>query len=486
MMNKILIVDDETHHLNIYAKVFRESGYVTLGVADLKTAFGALDEFQPDLVLLDIVLGNESGFDLLKLIKSNEKYKSVYVVIITGIKSSADDQAAGLEMGADGFLVRPLAIRELVIRIDAFFRQKRTAEKLRKSEASFRKLIEKNPDAMLIVNSDGKIIFANPAAADLFKAEIDELQNKLFGYPIVHGERTEINLVRHDSEEAIGEMRTINIDWEDKAAVLISIRDITDRKRTEAALKVLNEDLESMIEKRTEQLRLSISEMEAFTYTISHDLRTPLRAIIGFSRLVAEEHGDKLNDEGKILISDILRNTKKMTQLIEDLLEFSRLGTKGVYKKNVDIKNLFRQVFFDLTDETSRSSIDFRIGELSHAYGDSSLLKQVVSNILSNALKFSAGRKSPVIEVECEDTEDMTIYSVSDNGVGFDMKYSGKIYGVFSRLHKESEFEGTGVGLAIAQRIILKHGGSVWAESEEDKGAKFFFSLPKSNGTEMK
>lgn len=197
--DKILLVDDEPFNLEIYTELFSESGYETLAASNSEETFEILEKNQPDLVLLDIVLHNESGLDILKRIKEDSKYQFMYVVMITGALTSSEHQAAGLENGADGYIARPIDNRELIARIEAFLRHKRTMDSLRKSEARFRTIIDKNPDAILIVDKKGDISFANPSAEDLFKLTIDDLMSRIFGYPIVKGEHTEINIVRQET-----------------------------------------------------------------------------------------------------------------------------------------------------------------------------------------------------------------------------------------------------------------------------------------------
>lgn len=252
-------------------------------------------------------------------------------------------------------------------------------------------------------------------------------------------------------------------------------RDITERKRNEQAIRRLNADLE----KQAEQLQAAIKELEAFSYSVSHDLRAPLRAIDGYTRILVEDYETLLDDEGKRVCSVISREARRMGQLIDDLLSFSRLGRKEIYVSRIDMQALANSVFDELAKEENRERIDFVLGSLPAVRGDSSLIRQVWVNLLSNALKFTSNKERAVIEVGSQQSKDETIYYVRDNGAGFDMEYSNKLFGVFQRLHSESEFGGTGVGLAIVQRIIRRHGGHVWAEGEVEKGATLYFALPR-------
>jgi light-regulated signal transduction histidine kinase (bacteriophytochrome) len=222
--------------------------------------------------------------------------------------------------------------------------------------------------------------------------------------------------------------------------------------------------------------------LESFSYSVSHDLRSPLRAIDGYSRIFEEDFADRLDEEGLRLLAVIRTSSKKMGQLIDDLLSFSRMGRKPVDASMVDMDELVDDVW----NEVSAGHADVRLKKsaLPAIWGDRALLRQVLMNLLANAVKYSGNRSQPVVEISAEKGRHEIIYSVRDNGVGFDMRFYNKLFGVFQRLHTESEFPGTGVGLAIAQRVIVRHGGRIWAESELGEYAVFHFSLPIKNTKE--
>jgi light-regulated signal transduction histidine kinase (bacteriophytochrome) len=238
------------------------------------------------------------------------------------------------------------------------------------------------------------------------------------------------------------------------------------------------EELEIRVRERTSALEAANKELESFSYSVSHDLRSPLRAIDGFSRIVLEDYAAALDAEGRRLLGVIRDNARKMGQLIDDLLEYSRLGRKPLASAEIDMKRLVEEVLGELP-ASGGSPPRLEVGVLPPARGDATLLKQVWANLLANAVKFSAGREPPVIEVSGRENGAQCVYCVKDNGAGFDMRYHEKLFNVFQRLHREDEFEGTGVGLAIVQRVVSRHGGRVWAEGIVDAGAAFYFSLPK-------
>jgi len=250
-----------------------------------------------------------------------------------------------------------------------------------------------------------------------------------------------------------------------------------ERIAAEEQVRQMNVDLERRVIERTVQLEAANQDLESFCYSVSHDLRAPLRHIDGFSKILAEDFGPQLSTEAQHCLKRIQAAINNMGNLVDDLLNLSRVSRKGLALQTVKLSDTVRDARAEIAPEQKGRRIDWQVGDLPTVQGDPNLLKQVFINLLANAVKFTRGREAAVIQVGQEIIDGETVIFVRDNGVGFNMKYADKLFGVFQRLHTPEEFEGTGVGLATVQRIIQKHGGRVWAESEPDRGAAFFFTI---------
>jgi PAS domain S-box-containing protein len=271
---------------------------------------------------------------------------------------------------------------------------------------------------------------------------------------------------------------TFRLNKKGRVEVLGVTRDITKRKKAEDEVNTLNAELEKRVNERTEQLEAANTELQAFAYSVSHDLRAPLRAIDGFSRFILEDYSSKLDAEGQRFLGLIRSNTQKMDKLITDILLLSRITRGEQNKSDIDMTKMAVSMFNETVSSENEDKVCFSIDNLPGVFADPIYIKQVWVNLLSNAIKFSSLCEAPEIKIGGYTEDGFNIYYVQDNGVGFNQEYAHKLFGVFQRLHKSDEFEGTGVGLAIVQRIVHRHGGKVWSTGIEGQGAVFYFSLP--------
>ncbi len=252
------------------------------------------------------------------------------------------------------------------------------------------------------------------------------------------------------------------------------------KHQAECRLREFNAELELRVAERTAQLESANKDLEAFCYSVSHDLRAPLRAVDGYTGILVEDHAAGLNPEGQRVCAVIQQSARDMGVLIDDLLEFSRFGRMSMKLSTVDMAAMVQSIFLEVTSASDRERIELQVGVMPSALADPVLMRQVWLNLLANAVKFSTKQAQAVIEVNATETNGEIVYCVRDNGAGFDMHYAGKLFGVFQRLHSVNDFEGTGVGLAIVRRIIERHGGRTWAEGAPGKGATFYFTLHKA------
>ena len=269
-----------------------------------------------------------------------------------------------------------------------------------------------------------------------------------------------------------------NTEKEKRASELVSSN--KELKRAQDRIRKLNEELELKVNLRTSELLEANKELESFSYSVSHDLRAPLRAVSGYAKMLHTKYSAGMDTEANRLLSNILNNGKKMGQLIDELLTFSRLGRKEMVKAPVPMQAMVADICTEVALEKGNKKVKFKLNELAEINADSHAVKQVWINLISNAVKYSHQKTQPVIEIGSVDEDGSVTYHVTDNGAGFDMRYADKLFGVFQRLHSDEEFEGIGVGLAIVHRIVTKHGGRVWANSIVNEGATFYFTLPKN------
>jgi PAS domain S-box-containing protein len=368
--------------------------------------------------------------------------------------------------------------------------------------ALYKSILDSSADLVFLKDSAFTYLMVNKANADFFGKTPEDVIG-LSDYDLMPTENADS--CRLSDQRAIEQNKTlIHVEkvgaeyWEThKFPVLLPdgqmgvggiIRNITEIKHADNKILHLNMELEERVKTRTyelekmnQELKKSNLELEAFTYTVSHDLKTPLRAIDGFSGLLQERVKDSLDPESARFLKIVRDNTRRMDQLIKDLLFFARAGRTEINLVDLDIMEMVRSIFNEINNPEDPTRINLVIHTLPEAVGDPSLMRQVWINLIDNAIKYTRKQKNPSIEIGSYPQDNRQIYYIRDNGVGFNPAYSDKMFGVFQRLHGSDEFEGTGVGLAVVKRILQRHDGDIWAEGKVGEGAKFYFSLPIKN-----
>jgi len=382
-------------------------------------------------------------------------------------------------------------IETLVHQATIVIRRLRAESELRAKTEELDSFFTRNLDLLCIADTDGRFLRLNPEWERTLGYSLSELEGSRF-LDYVHPDDLEPTLAaverlaRGDAViRFVNRYRTKDggfrwVEWRSyprDGLIYAAARDLTDRVEAEAEIRALNEGLERHVRERTLQLEAAVAELEAFSYSVSHDLRAPLRAINGYATILADDFSEGIGSEGRRYCDSIIASTRRMGQLIDDLLAFSRLGRTRLAMEAVDMAELASVAFGEITTERERGQVSLTVGDLAPATGDPVLLRQVWVNLLSNALKFTESVRQPRIDVDCRQEPHEIVYSVRDNGAGFDMRHAGKLFQVFERLHGD-EVEGSGIGLAIVRRAVEAHGGRVWGEGEEGNGATFSFSLP--------
>ncbi len=393
----------------------------------------------------------------------------------------------------DEIIVTPIQKLELAARVSSLL-------KTRQISLEFtRKIVHYSPNAFLLVDQHEIIRLWNKAAESIFGWEANELVGRKIDdlsiaeiftqmtgmiKQVLSGDGSawkEISGITRQCERCTLSVTALPL-FDDESRIshaLVVIEDITQIKAAQEQLAAINEDLETKIKERTEELITTNQELEAFARTVSHDLRAPLRAIMGFSQALREDYVQSLDEDGQKMFARIEKNAMHMNQLIDDLMRLSRYNRMEVNYQRVDLSEIARSIVEDLQASQPERQVDIQIQPNLIAYGDKGLLTVLIDNLFNNAWKFTSAKSQGRIDFFLQEIDGENVFTIQDNGIGFDMTYADKLFGVFQRLHPAESYSGTGIGLATVKRIILRHGGKVWAAAKVNEGAVFYFTLPE-------
>jgi PAS domain S-box-containing protein len=502
---RILIVEDETIVAMDIEQGLKGLGYKVTGMASTgEEAIRLTQQTRPDLVLMDIQLrGDMNGIEAAQQI--HEKWGTPVIFLTAYADEKTVQQAANVE--PFGYLLKPFEDRELHTAIEVALHKhaseqatiEEAEQALHASEERYRQLVENLQDyAIAILDRKGRITTWNTGAERLSGYRADEVIGEhftMFDPPESRSNPEQIlwRALREGSlrQEGWRVRKDGSRFWADIVLTVLRdqqgglqgfadiMRDMTERKRAEEEIRLLNSTLESRVQDRTRALTFANGELEAFSYSIAHDLRGPLRGIAGWLDYLRLQLGQISANEAREYIARSIDSAQRMDQLINDLLKLSQVGAKELTFDDCDLNSIASQVIAELTPQAQGRQIEWNVEPLPLVKCDTGLLKQVFYNLFSNSIKYTKDRPQAVIHVGQSECEGQSCLFVQDNGIGFDMRYASDLFVPFHRLHNAREFEGTGVGLALVQRVVQRHGGRVWAEGKVDEGATFYFALPR-------
>jgi hypothetical protein len=423
-MTMVLIVDDQAPNLYMLDVLLRGHGYEVTSASNGAEALKLAGEDPPDLIITDILMPVMDGFALCRQWRAHESLKNIPFIFYTATYTEPKDEQFALALGADRYIIKPADLNVLVQAI---------AEVL--EEYRMRKLVPSRP----------------PLGAEM---EFFRQHNQALFHKLEHKMLT---------------LESANLDL---------AREIDERKRAEEEIIRLNESLERRVQERTADLAAANLELESFAYSVSHDLRAPLRRIDGWSHVLAEEYGDKLDETARGYLNTIRTEAERMAELIDAILGLSRVTRGGLSKEPVDLGMMAKEVERTLRDSEPGRAVEFAVApDLGEVEADPRLVRALLQNLLGNAWKFTRKKAGARVELGSTERDGRRCFFVRDNGAGFDMAMAEKLFQPFLRLHPAEEYPGVGVGLATVRRIVLRHGGTIWAEGEVGKGATFYFTL---------
>ncbi len=534
---RILIAEDDENSRVLLETALTARGHAVSSANDGADAMAQIQKNQPDLIISDILMPKLDGFELCRQVKSNEQLKDIPVVFYTATYIEAKDKQYAMSLGASRFIVKPMEIISFLKIIDEVIDERkanklpipkqvstsckyldeihteRITEKLTKKINQLKKeqralqesmdynrlLFDQSPIGLALCRMNGELVDVNPAFSRIVGCTVKkaltlnywsigskgmEITQKLLERLEQTGrygpDETEYKL--ENSDLVTVQISGMLLHKNGETFILSTIEDIIHRKKSEDELHRYREHLEEQVADRTVALVAANKELETFSYSVSHDLRAPLRAICGFSESLLEEQNDCLDDNGKADLQRILKAGKRMGELIEALLRLSQIFRCKMHIKTVNLTAIAKDIGAQLQEETPAKRVIFKVQKDVMSQGDEPLLRVALNNLISNAWKYSRKESEPEVEFGKISQEDGNehIYYIKDNGIGLDMQYAKKLFMPFQRLDSAHEFEGTGIGLATVERIFHRHHGKVWVESKVGEGAIFYFTLDKT------
>jgi PAS domain S-box-containing protein len=515
MKQKILIVDDKKANLVALEKVLKELDVEIIKAISGNEALTASlnDDFA--LAILDVQMPEMDGYELAEILRSEDKTKNLPIIFLSAVYSDDSHVLKAYEAGGVDFLIKPYDLYHLLSKVRIFLQLDRQKEELiekielEKSKNYLESILMSVDDSIVVISLDAEIITVNNAALatfgykynEMIGLKIDDLfdddifstwEHSLKNYLSTQDKnklsfpKTETTIKARDQKiipVLISGSALINVEGDVKGAVFVAIN-ISERLLAEKKIQKLNEELEERVKERTLQLEISNKELESFSYSVSHDLRAPLRSIDGFSQALIEEYSDKLDEQGNDYLNRVRSSAQKMSELIDGMLNLAKVTRVALRFGSVNLSAIAKSIAKELRENDKKRTAEFSIAPNLTDTADATLIEAALRNLLENAWKFTSKKPETRIEFGMMKTEGKKTYFVRDNGAGFNMEYADKLFTPFQRLHQPAEFAGTGIGLATIQRIIHRHNGKVWAEGEVENlsvgkagGATFYFTL---------
>ncbi len=518
-INRVFVVDDNDSQLTTLAALLEDEGFTVATSGEPHEALERIARGGFGVAVVDLRMPGLTGIQVLEAIKGLARLTHVIIHTAHGDFDSAR-QAVNLgafafveKLGDPGDLLAHVhrASHDLLQRYNDELESKAQAQSVQlfMSERRAQTTLDSIAESVITTDAEGLVDYMNPVAEALTGWSTERARGKTFCevFRLIDGatretltdparrcielgrtitpSRSTILLSRTGQEHWITGSAAPLLDARAKVVgAVIAATDITALVRVQHELRIHQDRLEELVDARTAALTASMKELDAFSASVSHDLRTPLRSIDGFSKILLDDYHDRLDDGGRDALRRVRAASQHMGKLIDDLLKLSRLSRRDVSRERVDMTGLARDIARDLTEDHPQRQIEFEVAEGLYVLGDTRLLQVALDNLLGNAVKYTAMEKVARISCTAERSKEspkLWVFCIRDNGVGFDMQYASKLFGAFQRLHNQDEFEGTGIGLATTARIIERHGGRIWADGRPDEGASFFFTLPAAD-----